>query len=302
MLVLVVGSGRCGSTPVAEIVARHPEVGFISNLDDKLALLDFDGRWNPALFRRSAARDHRLLPFRDRGRLFEWGRLRISPSEAWNLLDRQVLPFFSTPCRDLLAADLTPWLEQRLRRFVERRLDAQRTPHLVLHLTGWPRTGLIQAAFPDARVVHVVRDGRAVAASWLRMGWWDGYQGPSKWYLGPLPDAYQREWETSGRSFPLLAGLGWKVLMNAFAAARTAAPDDQWRDLRYEDLVADPRAQAKGLLEFLDLDWTPDFDRGFARCRFEASRVDAFRRDLDARSLELLDASLARHLNRWGYR
>src|SRR5437867_3995726 len=52
MLILVVGSGRCGSTPVAEIIARHPDVGFVSNVDDKLALLDLAGRWNPALFRR----------------------------------------------------------------------------------------------------------------------------------------------------------------------------------------------------------------------------------------------------------
>ena len=139
---------------MAEIIARHPDIGFVSNVDDKLALLDLAGRWNPALFRRSAAKDHRLLPFRDRGRLLEWGRLRVSPSEAWNLLDRQVQPFFSTPCRDLVAADLTPWVEQRLHAFVERRLAAQRTPHLVLHLTGWPRTGLLQAAFPDGQAYH----------------------------------------------------------------------------------------------------------------------------------------------------
>ena len=56
------------------------------------------------------------------------------------------------------------------------------------------------------------------------------------------------------------------------------------------------------ILEFLDLDWTPEFDRGFSRCHFEAGRVDAFRHDLDPHSLDLLDASLGRHLVRWGYR
>jgi len=301
VLALVTGTGRCGSTPVAEIIARHPAAGFVSNVDDKLALLNLSGRWNNTLFRHSPARDPRLRPFRDRTRLLEAGRVRVAPSEAWNVLDRHVLAGFSAPCRDLLAADLTPWLETRLRAFFDRRLAAQRVSHFVVHLTGWPRTGLFQAAYPDARVVNVIRDGRAVANSWLQMGWWDGFRGPSAWYLGPLPDAYQAEWEAGGRSFVLLAGLGWKLLMDAFDTARAAAPPGQWLDIRYEDLIADPRGQAKTILEFLGLDWTPEFDAGFRRCAFSAGRVDAFRRDLGPERVDALEHSLARHLRAWGY-
>ena len=301
MLILVVGTGRCGSTLPTEIIARHHSVGFVSNVDDKLALLDLAGRWNGTIFRRGPARDPGLVPFRDRGRLLERGRLRVAPSEAWNLLDRQVSPFFSAPCRDLVASDCTPWVERRLHRFIRRRLSAQRTPHLVLHLTGWPRTALFQAAFPDVRVVHVIRDGRAVANSWLHMGWWDGYQGPSKWYLGPLPPAYHQEWERSGRSFPVLAGLGWKTLLDAVEAARAASPADRWLDVRYEDLIADPRATTKGLMDWLGLFWTPQFERGFGRCVFDRSRTEAFRRDLDPAALQLLEASLVDRLRQWGY-
>lgn len=301
MLILVVGTGRCGSTLVTETLARHPEVGFISNIDDKLALLDLPGRGNPRLFRHSAPRAPGMVAFRSRARLIEAARLRVAPSEAWNLLDRQVMPHFSNPCRDLVGADLTPAVERRLQRFVERRLAAQRTPHLMLSLTGWPRTRFLTAAFPDARVVHVVRDGRAVAASWLRMGWWDGYRGPDNWFLGPLPGPYQQEWLDSGRSFTLLAGLGWKMLLDAFAAARAEAPAGQWHDLRYEELVADPRSQVKEMLESLALNWTPEFERGFGRCTFENGRLDAYRRELDPGGLSLLDARLADHLDRWGY-
>jgi hypothetical protein len=42
----VIGTGRCGSTLVQEVLARHPEVGFVSNLEDKLPLLDLCGRWH----------------------------------------------------------------------------------------------------------------------------------------------------------------------------------------------------------------------------------------------------------------
>ena len=36
--IFVIGTGRCGSTLTEEILCRHPEVGFISNLDDRLHL------------------------------------------------------------------------------------------------------------------------------------------------------------------------------------------------------------------------------------------------------------------------
>ena len=50
MLSFVLGSGRCGSTLIAELIARHPDVGFVSNVDDKLGRLNLKGRWNNELF------------------------------------------------------------------------------------------------------------------------------------------------------------------------------------------------------------------------------------------------------------
>jgi hypothetical protein len=301
MLGFVIGTGRCGSTLVNEVLARHPEVGFVSNLQDKLPTLSFGGRWNNALLRRAAPRDPRLGPFRDRPQLIERGRLRVAPSEGWEVLGRQVSPLLATPHRDLVAHDATPWLAARLRHFFERRMRAQQRPVFLHHVTGWPRTGLLHAVFPQARFIHVVRDGRAVANSWLQTSWWTGYQGPDRWYLGPLPEPYAKEWTASGESFVLLAGLGWKLLLDAFQAARQAVPPPQWLQVRYEDVVADPRGQVASMLEFLGLRWTPEFEAGFSRHAFDPGRRDAFRRDLDADQLALLDRSLAGHLRDYGY-
>ena len=117
-----------------------------------------------------------------------------------------------------------PWLEKRITEFFDSRMAAQGKPSFMHHLTGWPRTGLLRAAYPDAKFVHVVRDGRSVANSWLQMGWWDGYRGPDNWYLGPLSRADQTEWEDSDRSFVVLAGIGWRILMNAMDEARALMP------------------------------------------------------------------------------
>ena len=301
MLTFVLGTGRCGSTLIAELVARHPDVGFVSNVDDKLARLNLKGRWNNALFAMSSERDPSLRPFRDRRRLVEPGRIRVAPSEGWSVLERQVSGIFPQPTRDLTADDAMPWLQQRIRDFFDSRAQAQGKPVFMHHLTGWPRSGLLAATYPEARFVNVVRDGRAVANSWLQMGWWDGYQGPDRWYLGPLPEAYRLEWEESGRSFVVLAGLGWKLLMDAIEEARAKVPDEQWLDLRLEDFMEDPRGQTRILLDFLGLEWTPRFEAGFARHTFQASRGQAWRRDLSPNQVRRLEAAIAKPLLAHGY-
>jgi hypothetical protein len=285
----VLGTGRCGSTLVHEVLARHPAMGFLSNLEDRLPLPAAAGRFNSGLYRNVPARFTRK------------GRLRFAPSEGYRALDRAVSPILSAPQRDLRAEDVTPWLERRTRRFFEERADAQARPIFLHKFTGWPRSGFLGRIFPEARFVHVVRDGRAVANSFLQMPWWRGYEGPDAWGWGPLSQTAAAEWETSGRSFALLAGLQWALLIDAFEEAKAQIDPNRWLELRYEDFVAAPREATAEILGFLGVEWDDVFEEGFAKMRFDAGRTEAFRADLGIRDVALLDASLERHLIRFGY-
>ncbi len=304
-LAVVAGTGRSGTTLVTELVARHPATGFVSGLDDRLWQVvpgGPAGRGNGALYRAGGARPSSMRALAEAGRLLERGRLRVRPSEGYRLLDHHVMPGFSTVSRDLVADDLTPVVRDRLVAFVERRLAAQGAEVLVHHLTGWPRTGLLQAALPGTRTVHVVRDGRAVAASWLQMGWWDGRRGPDRWIYGPLPADLHDEWERSGRDFVVLAALGWRMLLEAAERARAAAAPGPWHDLRYEDLLDGPRGRLEEVLAFLGLPWTPALQAGLRRHhRVERGRREAFRRELAPRQVAAVEAVLAEPLDRWGY-
>jgi hypothetical protein len=288
-IVFFVGTGRCGSSFVHEIVARHPDVGFVSNVDDRLAAFGRLGTHNNALYRRVPER------------LTRKGRLRFAPSEAYRLLDREVSPVVSEPFRDLVASDATPWLVERFRTFFLRRMEAQGTRVFTHKFTGWPRVGFIRAAFPRARIVHVVRDGRAVANSWLQMSWWDGYQGPDHWRFGPLAPHHRAEWEAAGRSHVVLAGIAWKMLLDAFDAARAEVPEGDWLELRYEDVLDAPDESFARILEVCRLDMHPDLHAYLASHAPRTGRRASFTRDLDRDALEQLDASLAAHLAARGY-
>jgi Sulfotransferase family len=288
VFVFLIGNGRSGSTLVHELLTRHPATGFVSNLEDRLPLGPAAGRFNSAVYRRLPAAFTRK------------GRLRYAPSEAYRALTREVSVMVAQPYRDLLAGDAMPWAVERFRAFFARRAHVQRKPVFVHKFTGWPRTGFIRVAFPEARFIHVVRDGRAVVASDLQAAWWRGYLGPDFLHR-PLAPEYRAEWEASGRSFAILAAAGWKSTMDAMAAARALTPAAQWLDVRFEDVLADPRARFREMLEFAGLPAAPAFERALERTRFRRDREQAFRRSLDPATIAMIDASLAEHLRAWGY-
>lgn len=89
-------------------------------------------------------------------------------------------------------------------------------------------------AFPDARFVHVVRDGRAVAYSLSRVDWWPDEQ---IWWYGGQPG----DWAAEGRDPWDLAAEHWvrevDVVDRGLAAPARAG---QVLALRYDELVDDP--------------------------------------------------------------
>jgi hypothetical protein len=284
----VLGTGRCGSTLVHEVLARHPDVGFVTNVDDRIGSATA-GRMQAELIRRLPTAATRK------------GRLRLAPSEAYRALEREVSPVIAESVRDLEAADAVPWLADRFRSFFDSRAAAFGAPLFLHKFTGWPRARFVDRVLPGSRYVHVVRDGRAVAASWLHTDWWRGHLGPAGWHFGPLSPAYEKEWEASGRSFVLLAGLAWKLLLDAFDDARAEIGDDRWLEVRYEDVLADPREHTATILEFLGLPWTDAFESGFGDFQFDGGRARAWRSVLGDEASAELDASLADHLTRRGY-
>jgi hypothetical protein len=79
--------------------------------------------------------------------------------------------------------------------------------------------------FPDAQIVHIVRDGRDCVASLKRMRWWRGGS--------------------------LTAISRWVESMRQGERARSTLRPDQYYELQYEHLVADPRGELSKLCAFL---------------------------------------------------
>lgn len=85
--------------------------------------------------------------------------------------------------------------------------------------------------FPDAQIVHLVRDGRACVASLARLPWW--------------------------KSGAEAATAVWTISQAERRRDSKRLPSDTFYSLRYEDLVRDPEPVLHALCEFLGEDFDP---------------------------------------------
>ena len=282
--IFIIGVGRSGSSIFHQILSHHPGVAWLSRLSEEYP----DRSWPNRL----------LMSAINYPSLTGWATRYADPAEAYRWWDHRY-PGFSRPCRDLGAEDLTLQAKDRLHRGFSEVITSRR-PRLLVKVTGWPRIGFLRALYPDALFIHVMRDGRPVASSFLNVPWWLGWQGPSSWLWGELSPAHQAEWDRHNRSFVALAGLQWKILMDALEAARAPLTPAIYREIRYEALCADPIGSFQAAVQFAGLDWVPRFERVIQTTPLK-SENDKWRRDFTTEQQATLEAVLSDYLVRYNY-
>lgn len=282
--VIIVSAGRSGSSVFHEILTHHADVCWLPRGcgDRPAGLRRF--RW---VFR---SVDLPVI-----GPLL---RRRYEPVEGYEFWDHHYAGF-SRSCRDLRAEDVTPRVRESLREALGE-LPTGRRSRLVLKVTGWPRIGFLREVFPDARFIHLVRDGRSVAASLLQVSWWKGWEGPQSWRFGPLSPEERETWQRHDRSFIALAGIEWIKVMKAMERSKSQLSGDDWHTVRYEDMCREPVSAFRAALVFSELPITSrflEFVDGFGL----ENRNPKWRRNLDAEQRSVLENVVATGLREHGY-
>ena len=157
------------------------------------------------------------------------------------------------PGRQMSEDDWNSRLDERLETVIRGHLRfAHRSRFLAKQTTVSQHLGLVDRIFPEARYVHIVRDGRAVAASLSRVPWWPATQ---VWWLGETPV----DWAGRGRDPIELCALHWKRNIEEVRAARRSL-GRRYLEVFYEDLVADVQGVVARILDFCQLGSAPGME------------------------------------------
>jgi hypothetical protein len=196
------------------------------------------------------------------------------PREVWSLDPRANIWRPGPGAIVLSASDLTAELAAGLRSRLAGLVRSSGRTRLAekLPINSF-RIGYLDALCPDAFFVHMIRDGRAVAASIAKM------PSASKWYgkrdakwkrlmavadtdgLGQLAKACGRD--------PFKRGLlEWRLAVTHSRRSLAALPRHRWVEVRYEDLLRAPAATVSATLDAVALRSTPEIVGEMAN-RFE---------------------------------
>jgi hypothetical protein len=289
----VVGTGRCGSTLLSAMLREHGQVAslsevfsFTTDLGGRIAESFPDGPIEGHAFWRIVAGAHPKISTLLRHGLVMDEVLwrpggRFTAEDGVPALLHTALPHLSdAPERwyEALAADVSHWpaapVATHYRTLFDRLAASAGRFGWVERSGGSLRiVARLARAFPDAKFVHLVRDGRDCAMSMSRHFGFrmalvaaqlteilgvDPYESPDRTWEGDVPDALApflperfdadafRRYETA---IPL-CGHYWAGELVA-GVAELAALRDRVLVLRYEDLLTDPRQVLRRLARFV---------------------------------------------------
>lgn len=243
--VFLVGAGRSGTTLLQKVLALHPEIGSTTNYHRHLP------DWLSGVLLRSIRRFPKLkksMWFKEGGNAYFIDRpwiIRIFPApvEDEGMYRACGMPIASNEgCQ--LSAEVLTCLRRRFERmgrfmgakvFIDKRIaNIRRLPWL-------------KAAFPDARFLHLIRDGREVAHSLATVSWW-----PERvvWWAGAKP----AELEMRGMHALEICARNWVEDIRAVQRGLTGIEKDKVREIRYESLLERPVDEIRKVLSFLQLE------------------------------------------------
>ena len=281
--IFINGLGRSGTTIIHTLLSTHPNVNWMSLLCGKFPSRPYLNRW--------------LMRALDIPLINIYLKRRFLPLENYGFWDLHYRGFFN-PCRDLFASDVDLFTTKSLKKAFSRLLTAKRN-RLLIKITGVPRIGYLHALFPDAKFVHVTRDGRAVANSRMRTPFWTGWDGLNLW-AGEMPDHYRQEWKRHGYSFAALAGIEWKTHLDQMAEVRRMYPHINILEVKYEAFCANPVTQLREIAEFCGLAWDTKFE-GRLKRQYVESENNKWRSDMTEAQQAILDDVIATQLVQQGY-
>jgi hypothetical protein len=222
-----VGCGRSGTTLVRAMFDSHPDMAVVYESSFVSTLVRRRRRYErPEGFDRS-----RFLA--DLTTHFAFDTLGISGPELATILDED---------RPQTTADALRSVYREYAHHHGKRRYADKTPMYV------NVTPVLARAFPEARFVHIIRDGRNVALAYMCVPW-----GPRG-----LVDAT----------------LYWKRNVERGRRAGRRLGPERYREVRYELLIDEPEQVLVELCPFLGLDFDPAMLRYFDRADQVLASID----------------------------
>jgi hypothetical protein len=268
------------------MLASHPKFGWFSNYQEKFPHI-------PQLALLSRAFD----PWCHGGSRTGWARLLPVPKESL-AVPRELTDGWFVRQSVLQPGEIPDSLIDRYRRAALSTLHWQGKERLLHKHTGFARVAFLDAVDPTGRFLHVIRDGRAVVDSFLRVPWWSGTM--DSWWWGEMPDAYAERYRESDEDPAVLAALVWLRLTELIEEELASLDPVRVKALRYDHFVNSPNEVLASICEFAGLEPDEEFRSRLARFQLRDGD-DGWQRRLSPDQIRAVEKLLGDRLAEYGF-
>ncbi len=232
MLFCVVGTGRCGTTLLWEMLNLHPEVYVFR-----------ESHWIPKMYELFGTGTGDAAELVD-----VVMRITHVTGELVFPGDRRMLEALFPVPEEIGVAAFCDRVGSAFARQDGKRHWADKTPDY------GPYMGMLQRLWPSCRFVHIIRDGVATALSMSRH---PGYRwlasARESWWISPAFNGYHRSIEPADRPFREFGALWCRRLRRIRDEAQRLA-SDSYMEMRFEDLIENPLPALARLCRLLGLE------------------------------------------------
>lgn len=237
--VFIIGAGRSGTTIMYQCLSTHPEMCWFSNYSDRF--ID-----NSLFILMHRVLDVPVLGNRMKRNIINstGARFNIRPVEA-----ERIYHEYCGLREDIRTTevDRDPAAEERLKGLISRHMALTgKKRFLTKQISNNQRVRLMNAIFPDALFVHIIRDGRAVTNSLLNVPFWDSVK---LWWLEGKKVS---ECKAEGWDPVRLCAENWKRDVEELLGNRDIF-GDRYLEVRYEDFTSDVEGTMNSITEFCGL-------------------------------------------------
>lgn len=248
--IFFIGTGRNGSTLISDLVGNHPDLGWVSNYQNRFP--EMLGVSLANNFFRNSIINSMGVSDNTNNKINPILRLIPRQSESYNFWNYySQIDFAKSFMADQKA---TTEQQQNIRTAVSKVLTYSNKNRFFAKLTGPGRVTFLHSVFPNAQFVLVERNPYHVLESFMKVDYWingDGLEKP--WWKGILSEKDQAYFNENP-SGEVLTALQIVNMVQQTKKELAPIPENQKYVIQFENFIQNPENELGSLFSFLSLE------------------------------------------------
>ena len=259
--VIIIGSGRSGTTILSEIIFNHEQLAWPSNYQEMFPSL-------PQINLIRNIFDNKLWKIQGQkpqlNKVSIFNKYFFKPAEAYNFWEKISGSRIDFSRGFLLNEKVLPQEKEFMLNVFLKMVKYQHKKRLAFKITGPAKIGYLTSIFDKPVFVNVVRKPFPTMQSWLQVDFWEQKGKNKLWWTGAYSEP-EIGWAKNNYNQPaLLAALQYRKLKET-TDAEIKKHAAKCITVNYEDFVTQPHDVIKDILDFCDLPLSNCIDKYMLR-------------------------------------